>query len=560
MKHGYADVLAPIPLPKAVNSVTFEQVYGTGMPDQETGAVLSTEAEVQRVVDLAINHALDHSDESLAIIAGSAIHADRIREAIVAQVRNNPALGAFFDPRRIEPTVISDLRGVAGLNRDAVILTLGFGRTPHGRTLHQFAEISQPHGGALLLNALGVTRNRLTVVACFGAQDLDVSRLRSKGARMLGSLLDFAQGGSGDPIEPPQEKTPAQAALALAAMVSGIRTAPEPAVESHSSVAETQAEQAGGDNVSADTTTGGTASAPASASTVAETETDAAGNNAELDNENTELGASKREDADELNLESEQQDHHTDESGPDATEPDRLLVDLADRLWQFGLTVETNFGFDGSERIPMVAGHPDFPGEYFVAVLTDDMAYVEQPSLRARDRHRAERLEKLGWQVITLWSVALFLDPEGQANKVREAVLREESKRRAAEVLATGALPVITADVLDEVMLEELQSAEVGDIDSLLHEDAAITLAGGATQPSLFSVQGRGPRPDVPFGLPMSAYGDDQLDELVAWITSDGEDRDEEEIAAVVREELGIRRRSHRVDTAIANAIRRFHD
>jgi hypothetical protein len=33
--------------------------------------------------------------------------------------------------------------------------------------------------------------------------------------------------------------------------------------------------------------------------------------------------------------------------------------------------------------------------------------------------------------------------------------------------------------------------------------------------------------------------------------------RGEEELAAQVREELGIRRRSHRVDTAISHAIRR---
>ena len=78
MKHGYRDVLAPMPLPVAENLVSFEQVYGTGMPDPQTGSVLSTQVEIDRVVDLAITHALDHPDESLAIIAGSQLHADRL--------------------------------------------------------------------------------------------------------------------------------------------------------------------------------------------------------------------------------------------------------------------------------------------------------------------------------------------------------------------------------------------------------------------------------------------------------------------------------------------------
>lgn len=555
MKHGYAGVLAPIPLPAATNSVSFEQVYGTGMPDPVTGAVLSTQVETDRVVDLAITHALDHPDESLAIIAGSQLHADRIREAILVQVRDNHALHAFFDPRRIEPVVISDLRGVAGLNRDAVIFSLGFGRTPHGRTLHRFGDISEPHGSSLLLNALGVTRRRLTLVACFGADDLDVQRLRSEGARMLGSLLDFAAGGPGDPIPAPQEKSAAEAARSLTGILTGqVESAPvaQEQISDDSAAQSATSPSSAPELVGENTPEGGASDgAPADAQPgMPQAETSEG-----IAPDDTYSAVSHANDA-----EGESTDvvsDETDATHATGTEPDRLLVDLADRLWKFGLSVETNYGFEGSERIPLVAGHPDYPGEYFVAVLTDDLAYVNQPSLRARDRHRAERLEKLGWNVVTLWSVALFLDPEAQANKVREAVFRVEAQRNVANIAATGTLPVITSDVTQSVLLAE-QGADVSQSDDdLLREDASIVLAGGGTQPSLFAQDERGARPDVPFGLPMSAYGDNQLEELVAWVVSDGVQRDEEEIAAVVREELGIKRRSHRVDSAISHAIRR---
>lgn len=67
------------------------------------------------------------------------------------------------------------------------------------------------------------------------------------------------------------------------------------------------------------------------------------------------------------------------------------------------------------------------------------------------------------------------------------------------------------------------------------------------------------PRPDVPFGLPITAYGDNQLEDLVRWIGSDGVPRSDDELAAAVRSELGVTRRSHRVDTVVANAIRRAY-
>jgi hypothetical protein len=65
------------------------------------------------------------------------------------------------------------------------------------------------------------------------------------------------------------------------------------------------------------------------------------------------------------------------------------------------------------------------------------------------------------------------------------------------------------------------------------------------------------PRPDVRRGLPIGAYSDDQLDDLVAWLRSDGQERSRDELASALRDELGITRRSHRVDTAVRSAISR---
>ncbi|MCR6705698.1 MAG: hypothetical protein NVV66_13735 [Cellulomonas sp.] len=65
------------------------------------------------------------------------------------------------------------------------------------------------------------------------------------------------------------------------------------------------------------------------------------------------------------------------------------------------------------------------------------------------------------------------------------------------------------------------------------------------------------PRPDVRRGLPIAAYSDDQLDDLVAWLTSDGVERTRDDLAAELRDELGVTRRSYRIDTAVRAAIAR---
>ena len=65
------------------------------------------------------------------------------------------------------------------------------------------------------------------------------------------------------------------------------------------------------------------------------------------------------------------------------------------------------------------------------------------------------------------------------------------------------------------------------------------------------------PRPDVRRGLPIGAYSDVQLDEVAAWLISDGQERSRDELADTLRAELGLTHRTHRVDTAIRAAVTR---
>ncbi|MDN2934252.1 hypothetical protein PAK19_09565, partial [Campylobacter coli] len=63
------------------------------------------------------------------------------------------------------------------VTRDAVILTPGYGRTPHGRVVHPFGAVSDPGGERMVTVALTRARRRLHLVSALRAADLDEDRV-----------------------------------------------------------------------------------------------------------------------------------------------------------------------------------------------------------------------------------------------------------------------------------------------------------------------------------------------------------------------------------------------
>ncbi|MDO5726847.1 MAG: DNA helicase, partial [Bowdeniella nasicola] len=425
--HGYDGLVDSIPAPPSRSTMRLEVVDGFGMPALGSAAVESVQREVDRVVDLVVDHALTHPQRSLAVITLNERHAARVGEAIRDIVATSPAIADFFAADRPEPFVVTDIAGAQGLARDAIILSVGYGKTPHGRVLHRLGKISGPDGLSLLVDALDAVRRELIVVSCFTHADLDRGRLRAPGAELLYDLLAHIAHA---------DDTPAAA----------------------------------GD------------------------------------------------------------DSH------DAA-PDRLLVDLADRLWRLGLTVVPRYGLPGGVRIPLAIGHPDHPGELFVAVVSDDDAYMAEPSIRVRERHRIERLRQRGWAVYQAFSTSVFLDPQAEAQRIVDLVIEVLTAKQP------GSAPA--AAELDDQPGQSDPAVEV-----TTGKEPSKDTAGREPHP-------RGPRPDVQAGLPLTAYSDDQLDDLVAWIASDRLERSEADFLAELRSELDVTRRGAQIDAVLLTAIQR---
>ena len=342
--HGYGDVATLVPTPPGPARVRLDHLTGegtTGTPAPGVEAVESPAAEVEHVIGLVRRHAAEQPQRSLAVVALSERHAAAIRGALRRAAREDDALHRFLTARRHEHAVAIGAEDAAGLRRDVVILSVGYGKTPHGRVLHQFGPVSAEGGRACLVEALAAVREELIVVSCLGPGEIQADRVRTPGPHLLADLIDQAATGS---LIPRAEGLVTEV-LPIAVPV-GTRDA------------------------------------------------------------------------------------------------DQLLVDLAERLWQAGVTVVPRYRVGASVdlkgtahevEIPLAVGHPDLPDEVLVAVLTDDDEYVAEPSLRRRDRHELEVLERHGWVVRRVFSAAVFLDQQQQARAIADLTRRVVAERRAAE-------------------------------------------------------------------------------------------------------------------------------
>lgn len=472
--HDYLRDPIGLPSPQKPQPPVMHLVDGTGMPTPGESTIESVQVEIEKVVDLVIEHALDHPNLSLAVVTVSKRHAVAVRESVLAEARRSHAVQRLLEPDHGEGFTVCDITEAESLSRDHVILSIGFGKTPHGRVLHQFGPAAQTHGRSQLLATLAGSRKQVTVVSCISAEDLDSERLRSPGTRVLGDILDFAAGAAPD-------------ALRFSLPVDPVGSV----VEDHESTDDDESEDGEYDpRIAGDAST-----------------------------------------AQPL--------------------PDRLLLDVAERIWRRGYIVEPAYGTPPGPTIPLAIGHPDSPERFSVAVVTDDEDYIAEPSVRTRDRLRQVELEQLGWHVVHVWAAAAFIDPEREVERVERAVLQGQFPEKV-HINTVAPHPQASPSVqeaagnADEVYENPNESSPL--------ETAASSHGNEESRAGLPS------RPPVMRGLKINEYGDNELDALSRWIKEAQELDTETEIVAALREDLGLKRRGARVDTALGNAARRALD
>jgi hypothetical protein len=196
---------------------------GTGMPDESTGAVESVDAEVDRVVELVLEHAEQRPHESLMVITASPRHAVRVQDAVLLALATRPELHDFLLGDRAEPFAVATIEQAVAESRDRVIFSVGYGRTPHGRVLSDFGALGRPGGERMLAAAMTRARRAMVIVTCFEASDIDEDRMRYGAVALADVLTDVTARTRVESV--PDDSDPLLVDLARRLELRGLRVA-----------------------------------------------------------------------------------------------------------------------------------------------------------------------------------------------------------------------------------------------------------------------------------------------------------------------------------------------
>jgi len=182
--------------------VTFHKMPSGGYDRGRTSANV---LEADRVADAVCSFAREHPNKTLGVGTFSVAQRDAIRARIDARRRNAPELEPFFSTSRPMPFFVKNLENIQGDERDAIFISIGYGRDQDGRLTQNFGPINL-EGGERRLNVLiSRARERCDVFSSITADDIDVAS-RKPGTIALREFLQYAEKGYFD-VASPTERT-----------------------------------------------------------------------------------------------------------------------------------------------------------------------------------------------------------------------------------------------------------------------------------------------------------------------------------------------------------------
>jgi len=98
-------------------------------------------------------------------------------------------------------------------------------------------------------------------------------------------------------------------------------------------------------------------------------------------------------------------------------------IEVADRLIQRGFKVDFQVGVSGY-KIDIGIRHPENNDIFLAGVECDGATYHSSTSARDRDRLREEVLNRLGWNLVRVWSTDWFANPDRETDKLVSQLLR----------------------------------------------------------------------------------------------------------------------------------------
>jgi very-short-patch-repair endonuclease len=191
--HIYDDRLVTFPGPGGATAMSHIFVdYVPGADGQED----SSAGEVNRVVELVLEHAQTTPGRTLGVITMGIKHANRIQAALDREMLRHPKLAEFFDTGRPERFFVKNLERVQGDERDVIILSVGYGKDRGGNLPLRFGPILSAGGRRRLNVAATRAKEQVIVVSSFVYSDINSAQVKAgTGLEFLKNYLQYASSG-----------------------------------------------------------------------------------------------------------------------------------------------------------------------------------------------------------------------------------------------------------------------------------------------------------------------------------------------------------------------------
>lgn len=185
--HVYSGSLTTFPAADtldAIRHVAVEPSLGINHGTNSPGA------EVDRVVELVREHITEHPDESLGVIAFGIKHQNRLEAALDRARAEDPTFDTALSSLT-EAFFVKSIERVQGDERDAIILTVGYGKGLDGKMRYFWGPLLKEGGERRLNVAISRARNRMTLVTSFTADDISEDAHPSAGFNLMYRFLRF---------------------------------------------------------------------------------------------------------------------------------------------------------------------------------------------------------------------------------------------------------------------------------------------------------------------------------------------------------------------------------
>ena len=218
----YANKLVFPPSPEFAGSsagLSFQKVAGV----YDRGATRSNAIEAECVANAVLEHAKSKPHLSLGVVTFSVAQRDAIQNQLEFLRAGNPELETFFSESRSERFFIKNLENVQGDERDAIFVSVCYGRDADGYMSQSFGPVTA-EGGERRLNVL-FTRAKLScrIFSSISYQDIRDDVSKNKGPRILKRYLKYAETGEIDvpKITGAEMDSPFEEAVAAAIQTAG---------------------------------------------------------------------------------------------------------------------------------------------------------------------------------------------------------------------------------------------------------------------------------------------------------------------------------------------------